>query len=41
MQLPADFLIGSDLNIHKAYYGKDIGDRLSIEEIERFAEPFR
>ena len=40
-QLPADFLIGPDLNIHKAYYGKDIGDHLPIEEIERFAEPFR
>ncbi|MCJ7807662.1 MAG: hypothetical protein MUP73_02940, partial [Dehalococcoidia bacterium] len=34
--LPADFLIGPDLIIRKAYYGKDIGDHLPIREIERF-----
>ena len=34
--VPADFLIGPNLTIHKAYYGKDIGDHLPIEEIERF-----
>jgi peroxiredoxin Q/BCP len=34
--LPADFLIGPDLIIKKAYYGKDIGDHLPIEEIEQF-----
>ena len=34
--LPADFLIGQDLTIQKAYYGKDIGDHLPTEEIERF-----
>ena len=34
--IPADFLIGPDLRIEVAYYGKDIGDHLPIEEIERF-----
>lgn len=32
--LPADFLIGPDQKIHKAYYGNDIGDHLPITEIE-------
>lgn len=32
--IPADFLIGPDQKIEKAYYGKDIGDHLPIEEIE-------
>lgn len=34
--LPADFLIGPDLIVQTAYYGKDIGDHLPIEEVERF-----
>lgn len=34
--LPADFLVGPDLTIQTAYYGKDIGDHLPIGEIERF-----
>lgn len=34
--LPADFLIGPDLVIQTAYYGKDIGDHLPLEEIYRF-----
>lgn len=34
--LPADFLIGPDLVIQTAYYGKDIGDHLPIEEIYHF-----
>ena len=34
--IPADFLVGPDLRIEVAYYGKDIGDHLSVEEIERF-----
>jgi thioredoxin-dependent peroxiredoxin len=32
--VPADFLIGPDLVVEKAYYGKDIGDHLPIPEIE-------
>ncbi len=33
-QLPAEFLIGSDGTIESAYYGRDIGDHLPIEEID-------
>jgi len=33
-QLPAEFLIGPDLTIERAYYGKDIGDHLPLEEID-------
>ena len=33
-QLPAEFLIGPDLTIERAYYGKDIGDHLPIEEVD-------
>ena len=33
-QLPAEFLIGSDLVIERAYYGKDIGDHLPLGEID-------
>ena len=36
--LPADFLIGPDLVIQTAYYGKDIGDHLPLEEIYQFVE---
>jgi thioredoxin-dependent peroxiredoxin len=36
--IPADFLIGPDLVIQTAYYGKDIGDHLPLAEINRFAE---
>ncbi len=36
--IPADFLIGADLVIQTAYYGKDIGDHLPIEEIYRFVK---
>jgi len=36
--IPADFLIGTDLVIQTAYYGKDIGDHLPIEEIYRFVK---
>ena len=32
--LPADFLIGPDLIVEKAYYGQDIGDHLPLQEIE-------
>lgn len=31
--IPADFLIDEHQNISKAYYGKDFGDHLPIEEI--------
>ena len=33
-QLPAEFLIGPDQTIARAYYGKDIGDHLPLEEID-------
>jgi thioredoxin-dependent peroxiredoxin len=32
--VPADFLIGPALVVEKAYYGKDIGDHMPIQEIE-------
>jgi hypothetical protein len=32
--IPADSLIGPDLIIEQAYYGKNIGDHLPISEIE-------
>lgn len=32
--IPADFLVGPDLTIERAYYGKDIGDHLPLEEIK-------
>ncbi|WP_168122853.1 peroxiredoxin-like family protein [Paenibacillus sp. HB172176] len=35
-QLPADFLIGPDLIIHEAYYGKHIGDHIGFHAIEQF-----
>lgn len=35
-QLPADFLIGPDLTIHQAYYGKHIGDHIGFADIEKF-----
>jgi thioredoxin-dependent peroxiredoxin len=31
--VPADFLIGPDLTVQVAYYGKDIGDHLPVERI--------
>ena len=34
--LPADFLLGPDLTIERAYYGRDIGDHLPFSEIEQF-----
>lgn len=37
-QLPAEFLIGPDLTIERAYYGKDIGDHLPITEIDEWLE---
>ena len=37
-QLPAEFLIGPDLRIERAYYGKDIGDHLPLEEIDAWLE---
>ena len=36
--IPADFLIGPDLKVARAYYGKDIGDHLPIEEIETYID---
>jgi peroxiredoxin len=37
--LPADFLIGPDLLIQHAHYGRDYGDYLLFEAIDRFAAP--
>lgn len=36
--IPADFLIDKNQIIQRAYYGKDIGDHLPIEEIKRFLD---
>lgn len=36
--IPADFLVGPDLTIERAYYGADIGDHLPLEEIEAWLE---
>ena len=33
-KMPADFLIGPDGFIIKVHYGRDIGDHLSVTEIE-------
>ena len=37
-QLPAEFLIGPDSVIERAYYGRDIGDHLPIDEIDRWLD---
>ena len=34
-KMPADFLIGPDGVIRKVHYGRDIGDHLSVKEIEK------
>ena len=36
--VPADFLIGPDLTVQVAYYGKDIGDHLPIERINEWLD---
>jgi len=36
--VPADFLIGPDLIVEKAYYGKDIGDHLPVADIEAWLD---
>lgn len=36
--VPADFLIGPDLLVEKAYYGKDIGDHMPVLEIEAWLD---
>lgn len=36
--LPGDFLIGADLRIQTAYYGRDAGDFLLFSEIEHFLD---
>jgi peroxiredoxin Q/BCP len=35
-RLPGDFLLGSDLRIVRAYYGRDAGDFLLFSEIDAF-----
>jgi peroxiredoxin len=37
-KLPADFLIAPDGTVARAHYGRDIGDHLSLSEIETFVE---
>ena len=37
-RIPADFLIGPDGVIALAYYGRDIGDHLSLERIEHYVQ---
>ncbi len=34
--VPADFLIDADLIVREAYYGRDVGDHLSTDVIERW-----
>lgn len=34
--LPADFLIGPDLTVSRAYYGRDAGDHVPVNEIQEF-----
>ena len=36
--VPADFLIGPDLTVQVAYYGKDIGDHLPVERIHEWLD---
>ena len=35
-RLPADFLIGPDSRVLHAYYGRDIGDHMPLQYIERY-----
>ena len=37
-QIPADFLIGPELLVEKAFYGLDIGDHIPMSEIETWLE---
>jgi len=34
--VPADFLVGPDLLIHEAFYGRDISEHIPLERVERF-----
>jgi thioredoxin-dependent peroxiredoxin len=36
-RMPAEFLLGPDLRIRRAYYAHDAGDFLSFAELDRFA----
>jgi peroxiredoxin len=36
--VPADFLIGPDLTVQLAYYGRDIGDHLPIKKIYQWLD---
>lgn len=38
--LPADFLINSDGFIVEAYYGRDIGDHISMDRLKSFANNY-
>lgn len=36
-RMPAEFLLGPDLRVQRAYYAKDAGDFLTFAELDRFA----
>lgn len=36
--VPADFLIGPDLEVREAYYGRDISDHIPVERILEFLD---
>ena len=40
-RIPADFIVDSDNKILKAYYGKDIGDHLPLEELYKIVKEKR
>jgi peroxiredoxin len=35
-RIPADFLIGEDGRVADAYHGRDIGDHIPFDRVERF-----
>jgi len=40
-RIPADFIVDRDNQILKAYYGKDIGDHLPLEELDKIVKEKR
>jgi len=40
-RIPADFIVDRDNKILKAYYGKDIGDHLPLEELDKIVKEKR
>jgi thioredoxin-dependent peroxiredoxin len=39
--IPADFLIGPDLIVRRAYYGRDVGDHMPLADVAAFARSWR